>query len=213
MHGENLFNAALIIDKAGQEIDAMLEKLFSVVKKKLELKDFIQKVEFSNQVFDEDDGWVYKGTLVNYSIFKKGAKKANAYLAVQVKLCDEKEQEIVGTEPLVYVLFSSGEKWEYDEFLLYNAVADGWKLNDKCLWEFFDEDEDRSSERPWDQAEWAFVVPLVSLNTPDDLKESIVNPVKALIEGEPTKEAFAHSKKVLKYLVGDDNSTISVQGN
>ena len=67
--------------------------------------------------------------------------------------------------------------------------------------------------RSWDQAEWAFVVPLVSLNTPDDLQDSIVDPVKTLIEGKSAKEAFVHSEKVLKFSVGDDDSTISVQGD
>jgi hypothetical protein len=104
-------------------------------------------------------------------------------------------------EPLLYVLFSGKGEWEYDEFLLANvSKEDGWKLNGGKLWEWFDTDEKNVADRPWYDAQWAFVLPLVSMNTEDDLRKEIVSPVIALIDGKSPEKAFAEAKKVLSFV-------------
>ncbi|WP_319409476.1 hypothetical protein [uncultured Desulfosarcina sp.] len=181
MNGENLFNAATVMYKAGEEIEAMLEKLFSLLEQKLKTVEGIRKVEFKDDNADDTSEWVYRDLIRNYYIYKKSARNPSAYLAIQIKLCDPEEAEIVGRQPLIYVQFSSGGDWALDEFLLHIAIREGFELEDECLWQRYDEDEDRTRKRSWNDAECAFVVPLTAFNTPEDLQEMIIDPIYLLM--------------------------------
>ncbi|WP_319405702.1 hypothetical protein [uncultured Desulfosarcina sp.] len=206
MNGENLFNAAAVIYKAGEEIEAMLEKLFSLLEQKLETVEGIRKVEFKDDNADDTSEWVYRDLIRNYCIYKKGARNPSAYLAIQIKLCDPEEAEIVGRQPLIYVLFSSGGDWALDEFLLQRAVSEGFELEDGCLWQRYDDDEDRSQQKSWSDTECAFVVPLTAFNTPEDLKEMIIDPIYLLMTtGLDPKKI---DQRILRFKI--ENSKVSL---
>lgn len=182
MSSENMFNAAMVMYKAGEEIDAMLEKLFALLVQKLETLKDVRKIVPERDQYNESSDWVYTDIVRNFGIYRKGARTPSAYLAFQIKLCDNKEADIVGSQPLFYVLFSAGSDWELDEFLLHKAVSEGFVLEGDCLWQRYDEDEDRSQIRSWwKEAECAFAVPLVDLNTPEDLRAIIVEPINSLM--------------------------------
>lgn len=183
MSGENLFNAAKVMYKAGEEIDAMLEKLSALLVQKLEtLEDVRKVVEQGDGQSDESSNWVYTDNIINFGVYRKRARTPSAYLAFQVKLCDQKEAEIVGRQPLFYVLFSAGGDWELNEFLFHKAVSEGFELEGDCLWQRYDEGEERSQVRSWwKEAECAFAVPLADLNTPKDLRAIAVDPIYALM--------------------------------
>lgn len=66
--------------------------------------------------------------------------------------------------------------------MLHKAVSDGFVLEGDCLWQRYDDDEDRSQTRSWwKDAECAYVLPLVDLNTPEDLRAIIVEPISSLM--------------------------------
>ena len=54
-------------------------------------------------------------------------------------------------------------------------------MEDGCLWQRYDDDEDRSQQRSWSDAECAFVVPLTAFNTSEDLQEMIIDPIYLLM--------------------------------
>jgi hypothetical protein len=198
MKGETLFNATQIVHRAGDEIDAMCEKLFALFEEALESHRDISRVEDLDEERDENE-WILVGYLAQYAIYRRRGRRPSAYLAVQIKLADDREGSLVGKKPLLYVLFSGKKEWEYDKFLLANAVKDGWKLHGSKLWEWYT-DQENLADRPWYDAQWAFVLPLVSMNTEDDLRKEIVSPVIALIDGKSPEKAFAEAKKVLSFV-------------
>lgn len=184
MNGKNLYNAAAVMSKAGEEIEAMLEALFDLIDKQLRRLDMIQKVEQKgDDLFDDSNNWVFPDLLRNFGIYKNRAKRPSAYLALQVKLCDKEEGEIVGPQPLLYVLFCSEDNWGLDEFLLHKAVKDGFRLEGGCLWRRYDDNEVQGISRLWwKDEEMAYVLPLISLNTQEDLRALIVDPICTLIK-------------------------------
>jgi hypothetical protein len=208
MNGENLFNAASVMYKAGEEIEAMLEKMFALLEKKLESIDEIRNIEAMDDDADDSSEWVYRDLIRNYSIFKKGAKrdKPSAYMAIQIKLCDPKEAEIVGPQPLLYVLFSSDGKWKLDDFLLNSAVSEGFELEDECLWQGYDEDEDRSLQRFWTDAECVFVTPLTAINTPEDVRSLVVDPIYYLMTTGLNSKKI--DQRILRFKVDDFKVTL-----
>ena len=202
MNGENLFNAAAVMYKAGEEIDAMLEKMLALLLQRFKSIDWIREFKFMNDDADESSDWVYCDLINNYGIYKKGdrATSPSAYLGIQIKLCDTKEAEIVGPQSLLYVLFSPGE-WAHDEFLLHNAVSAGYELEDGCLWRRYDDDEDRSLQRSWEHEECAFVVSLTAINTPDDIRKLIVDPIYYLMTSGLNAEMM--DQRLLRFRVDD----------
>lgn len=211
MIGEVLFNATRVVVQAGKEIEAMQEQLFGLLEKKLKASMNISEFEDYGGDGDEADsnGWIYESYIYQYALYLKNKRKPTAYIALQIKLADEAEMSIVGREPLAYILFSGKGEWEYDEFTLAGAMDDGWKLNSQWLWEWFDTDKGETSDRPWSNAQWAFLLPLTSLNTEDDLKNQIVSPAVALLKGEPPEKAFRSADKVLRFrLNGEEVLTI-----
>lgn len=206
MIGESLFNAAAIMVKAGAEIDAMLEILRTLIKELADM-DSVSKIKVIGTGNYEGNDWVSTGMIQNFAFFKQRARsRATAYLGIKISLCDDAESEITGKQPLLYVLFwADDEAWEFDDFDLAGAAKQEWELENDCWWQGVDETDDRSAIRPWDQVKCVWVLPLVELNTPVDLREAIVNPLKAIIDGEPFWEILASSDKVLKFKVIGSN--------
>ena len=202
MSDENIFNAATVMFKAGDEIEAMFEKLYSLLIKKLESLKEVRKVDLQNDSWDEENEWVYTSCVRNYGIYKKGARQPSAHLAIQIKLCDQEEAEIVGRRPLCYVLFCAGAEWDRDEFLVHSSLNEGFVLEDECLWQRYTDDEDPTQPRFWTDAEFSYVIPLLALNTPKDLQTLIVEPIYTLIsKGLDPKNL---DKRILRFEVKND---------
>jgi hypothetical protein len=201
MSGENLFNAANIMKRAGDEINAMLEKLFTILSKELKTVKDIREIEETSDQDDEFNDWCTTGYIVNYGIYRKARKNPSAWLGIQIKLCDMMEREIVGPQPLLYILFSVDEEWELDKFLVNNALAERFILEDECLWRRYKEDEDPSTDRPWHEADCAFVIPLVDINTPEDLHSLIVEPIRQLMNSNLEPKNL--DGRILRFMVED----------
>ena len=197
MKGEALFNAAAVMTRAGEEIDAMFDKLSVLLEKELTGVEDLREIKFSG----EEDGpgdWAVTGHLKNYGIYRKGQKNPSAYIGIQVRLCDESEAEIVGPQSLLYVMFSSDTVWKLDEFLLSDALSDEYELKGGCVWESQEEDEEPSEDAPWyNQPYRVFVMPLVALNTPEDLKALVVEPIRQMMQN--TLDPKKLDKRILRF--------------
>ena len=159
-------------------------------------------VKKGNEEIEDFNDWVNTDTFHNFNIYKKGAKKPSAHLAFQIKLCNQKEAAIVGQQPLFYVLFSSGDNWSIDEFLLHKAVSEGFDLEYGFVWRRYDENEEHTKSQLWsEEAEFAFVLPLVALNTPEDLMDLVVDPICSLMTNELDSPKF--NKQNFKFEVKD----------
>jgi hypothetical protein len=179
MSGQNIFNAALVMHKTGEEIEAMLESLHNMLNKRFE---DIFRIEEIGDDSNKTNGWIYIDVVRNYALYKNPrTRKPTAWLAIQIKLCDRAEAELAGEQPLVYVLFSMGGEFEIDEFLLQKAVTDGYVLESERIWRFSDSEDHSNPIAMEHKPQFAYVVPLTSLNGPEDLKTLIVDPIYSLL--------------------------------
>lgn len=208
MNGENLYNAAMVMKRAGEEIEAMLEKLTALLDRRLNTLGTIQKFEQKGEdLFDNSNEWVFTDLVRNFSIYKKSAKNPSAYLALQIKLCDRGEADVLGSQPLLYVLFCSEADWELDEFLLHKAVKEGFRLERGCLWRRYDDNEKNGNSRVWwKDEELVFVLPLVGLNTQEDLEVLIIDPIYSLLTDGA--ESIEFDQRVLKFKVEEEKVSL-----
>lgn len=204
MIGENLFNAVNVVTKAAIEINAMYDKIYFMLDKILPGTGQAKKV--SDQGFEyaemNDEDWACLGCLKNFGLYKKGSKKPNAFLGIQVKLFDLNESKIVGPTPLLYVLFSSGDEWDYNEFKVSKVFDEEntYELENDCIWQSYDEDEEHGAERDFENALFGYVIPLVEINSSEDIAELIIEPIKMTILGKSIGTYLNSKSKVLKFI-------------
>jgi hypothetical protein len=203
--GENLFNAARLIVKAGKEIEALVETIYKMLETELPNLDPVRKIEWGDDKWDESDNWIYDGFIQNIGIFKKSKKLATATLAVQVLLCDIEEEEIVGPCPLLYVLYCAGGSWDYKEFTISHALDEEcrYDIENSSLWSLYD-DEDTKGVINWEESQFVYVVPLTSINKPADISELIINPIKMAIQGKNIAEYLSSKEKIMKFAIKND---------
>lgn len=202
MIGENLFNAVNVVMKAGIEINAMYDKIYSMLEKGVPGTGQIKKVNDHEFDYEEYDGdWACRGCIKNFAFYKKGSKKPDAFLGIQVKLFDLDESKIVGQTPLLYVLFSSGDEWDYNEFKVSKVFDEDntYELENNCIWQGYDEDEEHGAERDFDIALFGYVIPLVEINSSEDIAELIIEPIKMTILGKGIGKYLYSKNKVLKF--------------
>jgi hypothetical protein len=150
--------------------------------------------------------------LINYELYKKGSKKPDAFIGIQVKLFDIQESKIVGKNPLLYVLFSGCEcgEWDANEFMISKVFNEDciYELEDDCVWQCYDEDEELGSERDFEETLFAYVIPLVEINNNDDITELIIEPIKMAILGKKIGPYLKKNNKVIKFVSVDNEVTL-----
>jgi hypothetical protein len=211
MIGENLFNAVNVVTKAGIEISAMYDKIYSMLENKLPETGQIKKVNDQEFVYEDYDGdWACRGCLKNFGLYKKGSKNADAFLGIQVKLFDLDESKIVGPTPLLYVLFSSGYEWKENEFKVSKVFDEEntYELENDCIWQWYDEGEEHGAERDFEKAFFAYVIPLVEINSSEDIAELIIEPIKMTILGKNIGTYLNSKSKVLKFISKNGEVTL-----
>ncbi len=149
-------------------------------------------------------GWVT--TAVGYSLPVKVKPKISVsrHLSFQISLSGDSVAAIDNSEPMVHVI------WWADP------------LDFEGIWMGFPFDSDESSQSleegvlfrwpstdPRD-AEWVYTLRLTSLNTIRDLKEKIVDPVKALLCGRPVREALPATIEGLVHYAAVDGHNFRV---
>lgn len=202
--GITLKKAATIIASAGGQIDAMMKILTEKLIYALENEK--EKIRAENRDDDTQESvgsWMIKSYLEDISLLKGKSDKPYAHVAVQIVLNDEKEAEIRGWEPSLYVIYGLGEdKFNLKDFRISSAKDDKWDLDGNTIWRWKKEGEKG----------WAFVLPLVKLNSGETLDKEIVEPVKKLLEGKVASNAFP-SESVAFQFNEDDNGLSILTGS
>ena len=197
MNGDTLKSAAKIIVKSGAQIDALFDLTLKNLEEKLTEISHIGKIHLGKSEVVEDDGsWITTSYLKNLEIFTHKARKPTSHIALNVVLYDEKEVNIKGWEPSIYIMFSDDRE----------PFEEGWLVND-----MLEDDEFRQSkkdQRLWctynaegadDYSEWLYVVPLVKINSVEDIINELVEPVRKVLEEDIDKQIFNEGSSVFKY--------------
>lgn len=178
MNGSKLLSAAIIIEKAGGQIEAMIEILKNKMEKELENHEMRVDPNWGDDEDQSIGGWMLTSYLFDIAMLKKDkrAKKPFAHIAIKIVLFDKKEIDIKGWEPSIYVMYTAGlDEFEIDSFWLTEVLEEGCELDDnRRLWRWSENDEN---------AGWGFVLPLVKLNNEEDLSNQVIYPIKELLAG------------------------------
>lgn len=197
MIGDTLKNAAKIIVKSGGQIDALFDLALKHLEEKLKKISYIKKVDLGKSELVEDEGqWITTSYLKNLEIFNNKARKPTSHIALMVVLYDEKEININGWEPSLYIMFSD----DRDQF------NEGWLISD--MLEDDDFRQSKKDQRLWcryndegadDYSEWLYVVPLVKINAEEDIINELVEPVIKILEKDFDKQIFNEGSSVFNY--------------
>ena len=204
MDGIKLLTAARIIAKAGEQIDTMIEilgeKLIEALTNEKEKKSAVDWSEDGNY---GKEAWIYKSYLCDIALLQGKSPKPYAHIAVQIVLYDEDEAQIQAWEPSLYIMYGPGEEafTLEDSLWLSSAKEDKWHLDGNRLWRWKEDDGEC----------WGFVLPLVKLNSEEDLVEQVVVPVKKLLEGLAPSDAFSLNSVAFQFTEGYDGIKILVK--
>jgi hypothetical protein len=206
MNGKKLMNAAEIISKAGEQIEALVE----ILNEKLidALTDEKQKIRaeaWTDDGVNSAGNWMIKSYFWDIALLKGKSKKPYAHVAIQIVLYDEDEVQIQGWEPAIYIMYVPGEA-EFDLesfcFWLSKLLDEGCHMDGDLLWRWEEFEEDDS---------WMFSVPLVKMNCEEDLVQQIVEPVKKLITGGAPSHAFSSDSVAFHFTHEGDKLRILVE--
>lgn len=199
MSGKTLLNAAKIIAKTGDQLQGMLE----IINAKLitELESIVsgkgKEVRVDEGGTDEqytEGGWFLQAYLFNLHIYEGKRKTASGSIAVQIILYDEDDIEIPGWEPSLSVMYQPGDvAFEIGNFSLSNLLEEGCALEEsnRMLWR---------CEAGW----WGFAVPLVKLNSEEDIVLQVIEPVKKLYDNIEAANAFPDDSIAFQFKIDGD---------
>ena len=209
--GEIIFNSTVCLKRAVSEIEAMVKHFTEALEDCLFESKIIKKNGLIEQEIDDSQDrheWITLGQVWNYGLIPPPNlnKKPKACIGIKITLAeqDETKSDIL-KEPLIHVLFCGGEEsdWEYDEFEFPPKLKEDDEdtriiLRSKKVWEWIDGDMDENTPVDWKDRSWAFSLPLTAVNTIQDIKKQICEPIALLIKGNDPDIAFKSDSKVLR---------------
>ncbi|MBU4491205.1 MAG: hypothetical protein KKD69_01950 [Euryarchaeota archaeon] len=201
MNGKKLMNAAEIISKAGEQIEALVEILNEkLIDALTDEKQKIRAKECTDEGVNSAGDWMFKSYFWDIALLRGKSKKPYAHVAIQIVLYDEEEVQIQGWEPSIYIMYATGEgEFELESFCFrFSKLLDAeCHLDGDRLWRWEEEAEEDDS--------WMFSIPLVKMNCEEDLVQQIVEPVKKLIAGNTPHDAFPSDSVAFRFAVGNDD--------
>ena len=196
--GEKIFTAFDIVGRTCTEVSSLVDTLPSQFAKQG------MKLEFYDEGGKERDPWVHAGYIWNYKwVLNKPGKpgrQPDRYLGFQVLFYWNTDMPSpIRKEPLLHILHSNEGAWDYMEFDILEAPKK-YKLLEDRLWDYR-EDIERAT---WADRQWAFVLPLTSLEDLQSISMEVVVPTVALLlkNAQPT-DAFREAKNVIEFHVED----------
>jgi len=204
-------NSTVCLKRAVAEIGAMIKHFEEDLQDLLFESKMIKTNGLIEQELDyreEPHEWLTLGILQNFGLIPppNRMQKPKACIGIKIALAEQNEtRSDIPKEPFIHVLYWGGEEteWKYDEFVIPPKLKDDDEdariiLRAERLWEWFDEDEDEDTRLDWEDRKWAFSLPLTAINTIQDIRKQICEPIVALIKGEEPDIAFKGDSKVLK---------------
>lgn len=191
--GKTVAQSCELVSRVGLEIDGLSRLLSDMItaalSKATTLPCGLAGSVVSNQRTD-DSGWVYTDIAYSFPLKGKGKgkQKTELYISFQISLTGDGIAIPKNAEPLLHV-YSIGNACDFEAdyigFPLINDEDEPFEIiNDRLL--FWGSQE--SSE--WNKCGWAYSLRLMSLNSPEDLKRHVIEPMLALLGGESVLNAL-----------------------
>lgn len=131
-------------------------------------------------------GCIYTSAGHSLPIIVRPKKKVSRYLCLQISLSGDGLAAIDNSEPMIHVMWWA-EPLHFEEGPWMGFPFD---LDDEFRVSIDDGVLFRWPSTDVEGDEWAFSLRLTSINTPRDVEEKIVNPLRALLSGRAVKEAL-----------------------
>lgn len=172
--GESIVNSVDLIDKAGKEIDSLLNLIEEEVNRALLDRSFGLFPHVGTWKYSENfsyNQWVYKDVAISLELGERSNSKTKHYLSIQVSLSGEgiKSSKSVNKEPLLHVCF-----WEmsidFNEDIYFRLDETDAHLKNNVLWDW------NPDARRWNEQAWTYSLRLTSINTIEDIRRKIVSP-------------------------------------
>lgn len=206
--GIAIHQSVKMIEQAGREIDSLSELIQREIDNAMssELGTLCKVVEswIAKERYD-DHGWVCTDYAFSLGLgqIKKGTPTTARWLGIQISLSgDGMSSEVVKNEqPLVHIcLWSAPIDFDEDYHMGPEMESAEIQLVDEILMDWAPEEES------WHDKEWTYSLFLTSLNTIDDIRKKIVQPVTELMKGaSPEQAGLTEIEGVVRYNNIDEN--------
>lgn len=214
--GAALASCFKVVSSCGSEIEAMSDSLVNLLAEAISEKNnnrpllcAISDKHFSSYSMD-DSAWVCTDIAYNLPLKNVGkSKKTLAYLGFQISMAGAGIAAPGNSEPLVHV-FLWKVPVDFNEFVMGFPLEmdDKIRVLDKLLIEWTPEEEIKQ----WSDREWLYSLRLTTLNSSEDLKRCIVDPVLALLRGDPVLSALPSSIEGLIRYTDEQQLFLEVEG-
>lgn len=137
--------------------------------------------------YDTDEhGWVYVNSAHSLPLIIKPKRSVGAYLFFQISLVGDRIAAVGNDQPLMHVgLWSVPVDQKYWMGFPVDADDSAPSLEDGRLFKW------PENEAGWQ--EWNYSLRLADINTVQDVRDMIVEPVRALLLGDSVSDALPHS--------------------
>ena len=208
--GIAIHQSVKMIEQAGREIDSLANLIQSEIDNAMssELGTLCKVLDpwgENSSERNDDYGWVCTDYAFSLGLgqIKKGKPITSRWLGIQISLAgDGMCSEVVKNEqPLVHIcLWSAPIDFDEDYHMGPEIESSEIQLVDELLMDWAPEEE------LWHDKEWTYSLFLTSLNTIDDIRTKIVQPVAELMKGaSPEQARLTEIEGVVRYNKIDEN--------
>lgn len=192
--GKTIADCFELVTSFANEVEGLQQVLTNMLEESLTAKDIERPCDIAGEVVNEfqndDSGWVCTDIAVNIPLKGRGKRKIERYLGFQISMVGDTIAIPGNEEPLVHVFCWSVPCDLSSVFASFPLEDSGYPFrvvdHRLILWETGD-------LCSWQPNEWMFSIKLMSLNSKHELKEQVVAPVIALLNGASVPVALPES--------------------
>lgn len=203
--GVNLHNSVKLIKQAGKEINALVTMI------KNDINSEIEKVQLGCNAYIHGRGWYEESHLDDenyvYELYsevlplqktKRNRNEAQRFLMIQVSLDGDgmTHEEANNHEPLIHIaLWDEPINLNNEQYIsLHLSEADSFTIQENVLLNWYPEAES------WTEQSWTYSLTLTSLNTPKDIKDKVIRPIRALMQNcDPLSAGLDKLDGIVRY--------------
>ncbi|EFI36093.1 conserved hypothetical protein [Desulfonatronospira thiodismutans ASO3-1] len=202
--GISIHQSVKMIEQAGREIDSLSELIQREIENSIssDLPNLCKVVESWSENLSErndDYGWVLTDYAFSLGLgqIRKGTPTTARWLGIQISLAgDGMCSEVVKNEqPLVHInLWDHPVSFDEEIYMGPELESTDVQLIDNVLFDW------TSEEKFWQDKVWTYSLFLTSLNTIEDIRKKIVQPVTELMKGaSPEQAGLTEIEGVVRY--------------
>lgn len=203
--GVNLHNSVKLIKQAGKEINALVTMIKNDINSEIE-KDqlgcnaYIHGRGWYEESHLDDENYVYElySEVLPLQKTKRNRNEAQRFLMIQVSLDGDgmTHEEANNHEPLIHIgLWDAPIDINDDQYMsLLLEHFDGFSVQENVLLNWYPEAES------WTEQSWTYSLTLTSLNTPKDIKDKVIRPIRALMQNcDPLSAGLDKLDGIVRY--------------